>query len=229
MSVGKRAYPAVGLARAVTVAMTMIALSPAREARADEAAVSPSPLVPAAKLTREPVGEKSAVREHLTDGFYGASEVKISAIDGDVSVLGGLSAGWVLARTVAFGLAGYTTFGEVRADDASEAIRRPVRASLAYGGVRIGGFVFTRRPVRLTYGILVGGAGAGLSIEGEPHRTELAPVVEPDVGLQIQLSRGIRAVIAVSYRFVTNTVHEDVGDILMSAPSGTLGFSFGDF
>lgn len=234
MSVDERAYPVAGLVRPLTVALTMIALSLSRErvASADEAAVSPSPVVAAAKLTREPVGETSEVRRHLADGFYGGPEFKLTGVDGDVSVLGGVSAGWVLAKTVAFGLAGYTTFGEISADDASEAFRRPVRAALAYGGVRVGGFVVVSRPLRLTYGILVGGAGVGLSIDGETrrtHRTEAAPVVEPDVGLQLALTRGIRVVLALSYRFVTNDVHEDVGDIRMSAPSGTVGFSFGDF
>jgi hypothetical protein len=218
----------VSLTAIVVIGGTFGSIEP-RLARADEGAVTPTPVVPAAALSSEPVGEKRPGQPTRSPGFYGGPEAKITAIEGSAAVLAGIQGGYMFGDTLVLGASGYMSVTDSPATDAAALLGRPAHIAVAYGGLRVGGVLGARQRLRLTYGLLAGGGVVGLSVSGEPRRSASVPLVEPDVQVEFDLTRFMRIAAGFSYRLVAESAFADAGDVDLSGPAGSVALRFGNF
>lgn len=153
----------------------------------------------------------------------------MTALEGSAALLVGLQTGWVLGETLALGLAGYTTADSTHANEAADRLGRSAYVDLAYGGARVGGVLGARSRLRLTYGVLAGGAIVRLTLPTAMRDDQTAAVIEPDVAVEYDVTRNVRVVTGASYRLTTKPNFAETGALNMSGPAGSFAVRFGNF
>ncbi|WP_146650010.1 hypothetical protein [Labilithrix luteola] len=217
---------ALALALVSTLGLTTLT---ARSAHAEEGAVTPLPVVPAASTSTQSSSEEERPASRAWSGFYGGPEAKVTALEGNAALLVGLQTGWVLGETLALGVAGYTTADSTHANEAADRLGRSAYVDLAYGGARVGGILGARSRLRLTYGVLAGGAVVRLTVPNAARDDQTTAVIEPDVSVEYDVTNNVRVVTGASYRLTTKPSFAETGALNMSGPAGSLAVRFGNF
>ena len=153
--------------------------------------------------------------EH-THGFFVAPGLKYTRIVGDDVLMGGARAAWILDHTLALGLAGYYSFNNVPAPanlQPTGTYRRYL--SFGYGGLLLEYIIGSNHLFHGKVGTILGGGATGgmhhmqccgRSYNGQYYNDQVASVgffaAEPEVDLEVNLSKYARLNIGGGYRFV---------------------------
>jgi hypothetical protein len=201
-------------------ALTVLAAGPLP--RAEAAIGRPEPI-------RVPVGaeepEGAVEREH---GGYGAPELKLTSLAGSAALLAGAQGGWIFDRSLVVGGAAY---GLVSSAPAPERLPRSAGErpdlSLGYGGLHVGGILWSRSVLHLSFGAL---AGAGrVSAGGSAPVGATFMVLEPDLELEWNAARHVRIALGGSYRLIPSTDVSAFDSRALSGPAASLAIKLGVF
>lgn len=161
-------------------------------------------------------------RTTMESGGYGAPELKFTPMASSLAVLMGSQGGWIINHRFIFGGAGYGLVNDVTLDRAGQ---KP-SLTFGYGGFRPGLILGERDDtLHVTTGAIVGAAGVSLG-DGPSAVTW---VIEPDVGVDVAITRWLRVGISGSYRFVGGSEEAKVRFAQLSGPAAGVQFKLGSF
>ena len=208
--------------RITALAATLLAAGPAGAADSLQDPARPVPL---------PIVEEPEDDGRLDLGAYVAPQLKLTSLTSRAALLAGGEAGVVLDHVLVLGAAGYGTLTEV----VSPAALQPPAGgaadlSLGYGGLHVGGVLWSRRPVHVTFGVLAGGGSVRSETDaGAGRRTAGVLVVEPDVEIEVPLGRWVRVSAGVSFRLVEGTDLPSLTSRALSGPAAGVALKVGSF
>jgi hypothetical protein len=171
----------------------------------------------------------------ITNGGYGAPVVKFSDIDGETGVWLGAKGGWIINHQLVLGVAGYGLVSDVKE------VYHTTNHNTRKIGCGYGGFImeYIYKPMNLVHftgGILIGAGGVGhrfLDEDGDDitgnSDADAFFVFEPNVGVELNIARNIRAEVGASYLYTSGAQLSDVEDKDLTSPMGYLALKFGAF
>jgi hypothetical protein len=179
--------------------------------------------------------DETLVRGSMQFGGFGGPTVGVGRIAGETAIFAGGRGGAILGRRFIVGGAGVGLASELF----------PVagfreRLEFGYGGLLLGTVVRPSKLVHLTAGVVLG--GGNVSFERERRAVPIPPiaiaapendrvtVVEPELGVEINITDWMRLDLSGSYRFVGGTDPLGLLDNgRLSGGTGRLAFKFGAF
>lgn len=179
-----------------------------------------------------------------SNGGYGAFSMGYSQIGGRDALVTGARGAFIFDHSFAIGLGGYGFVNNLDYNNYHN-INPDEKFMLAggYGGIFIEPILAGKKPVHLSFPILLGMGGMAL-VENygwgwdwdiDPYHTgheydhDLFFVVEPAVELEFNLARFFRTALYASYRFTSKIeLHETESDVLNGFNFGAT-FKFGKF
>jgi hypothetical protein len=171
-----------------------------------------------------------------SNGGYGAINVGYTQINGKDALISGVRGAFIFDHSFAIGLGGY---GFVNNFDYNyKGVTPEEKFSLAggYGGIFIEPIIGGRKPVHLSFPILIGMGGIALVNNYSwdwgydyTYDDDFFFVVEPAVELEFNLARFFRLALAASYRFTSEIeMYQTDKDVLNGFNFGAT-FKFGKF
>lgn len=154
---------------------------------------------------------------HGRSGFFGAPVIKITRMYDETGLLMGGRLGWNIDGVFSVGLAGY---GWVNDYD-SDSCWFSHEVDMGYGGFYLEGIVGSNKIVHLAAGVLIGA--------GAMSNADTFFVIEPEINVELNITRHFRIGAGVSYRFTSGVDHYNYKNDNMSGVAGTLTFKIGRF
>jgi hypothetical protein len=148
-------------------------------------------------------------------GFYLAPVTKMSRMDGKTAFLAGAKMAWLINHRFAIGFAGYGRIDNVEWDCFHNGAQ--TTEHMGYGGLLLEANVFPLKVLHLNAGLLLGGGavirpddrdavliGHGSRECGRyRYQTDVFLAVEPELNLEINVTRFFALGVGVAYRFVS--------------------------
>lgn len=174
--------------------------------------------------------------EPFTSGGFGAPVLKVTAIDGQTSLFVGGRGGWVINKTFVLGGGGY---GLVTHTPIAGLSRTSLQ--LGYGGGELEYILASDEAIHASFMMLIGAGGAQMHLDSVNsgmnnwERGNLASttffVFEPQVNVEVNLTRWFRIGAGVSYRYTNGanmTVQQaTINDVSLRGVAGVLTLKFG--
>lgn len=170
----------------------------------------------------------------INSGGYGCPIVKISDIGGETGLWVGGKGGWIINHSLVIGGGGYGLVNTINKIQANRTSTRQLAAG--YGGVI---FEYIYQPyniVHLNAGALIGGGGVGHYYKNtndedgwSGHNGDVFFVIEPNVGVEINIARRIRCELGVSYLHTSGVELSDLNDKDLSGLAGYIALKVGEF
>lgn len=174
--------------------------------------------------------------EPFTSGGFGAPVLKVTAINGQTSLFVGGRGGWVINKTFVIGGGGY---GLVTHTPVSSLTSTSLQ--VGYGGGELEYILASDEAIHASFMMLIGAGGAQMhadSLDGGMNNWErgnLASttffVFEPQVNVELNLTRWFRIGAGVSYRYTNGasmTVQQaTINDVSLRGVAGVLTLKFG--
>ena len=175
-----------------------------------------------------PAGPDTLLSGEVTSGGFGAPVVKLTTIDGEVGVMGGVRGAWLIAHKLAIGLGGYWMLTEPSGSGGEAALGD---VHLMYGGLEV---EYTLGWTSLVHGTLIGMVGPGVVHRGDMHDdqgndSERFFAAEAAARAEMNLTRWARLGIGAGYRFVTGSDDPTYGNAALSGPVAMLDLKLGAF
>lgn len=185
-------------------------------------------------------GEQTLFSRELEHGGYGAPVVRFTSIKSESAVLIGGQGGWILNHTLVIGVGGYgivTNHSLLAPLDDGKTITRNM--NLGYGGLFLGYIAGSDRVVHPTIQLLIGGG----TVEPRDRKYDEWDqthnrddddydgffMMEPQAGLEINMTTFMRIELNASYRFVNGIEKYGLTESDIDGLSGSLVFKFGRF
>lgn len=171
----------------------------------------------------------------VTHGGYGGPVVKFTTMTNEGAVLVGGEGGWIINHSLIIGGAGY---GLATVHDAPPALSPPVGRStlqLGYGGPRLAFVIRPHDVVHVTLATLIGGGGYTILTrydaldDHKTHDSQAFFVLEPEVQVEVNLLKFLRAGVGVSYRYIGTESVPGLATSDLSGPSGSVVIKAGAF
>ena len=186
---------------------------------------------------RDP-GPPTLLGERITFGGYGGVDVRYSRVSGQDALLVGGEGALLLNHRLAIGGGGYGLSSLVSGPRSPDGHRTFV--GLGYGGVIVRNNFVNERLVYLSVGALIGAGGVGFFQQIDENEYDLEPldrgmdagaffVVEPSVGIHLNVTRWMRVGASATYRFTRGIDVEGLDDSDFSGPSAGGHVHFGWF
>ncbi len=173
---------------------------------------------PAAAVERE-----TLLPENVVHGFFGGPEARISAINGGANLLLGAKGAWLIDHTYYVGGAGFHTVRDIKDTD----------LRLGYGGLVLGVFREPSKQIHSYIELLVGAGALGEPDNphhsGAVHKRDSVFVVEPAVGVTVNLGQFVTLNSGLSYRMIEGSDIAEVSDSGFSGLSLHVNAMFGRF
>lgn len=172
-----------------------------------------------------------------SNGGYGALNAGYTQIDGKDALISGVRGAFIFDHSFAIGLGGYGFVNNFDYD--YQGINPEEKFSLAggYGGLFIEPIIWGKKPVHLSFPILIGMGGVALINNyswdwGDYDYTyddDLFFVVEPAVELEFNLARCFRLALAASYRYTSDIEMYQTDKNVLNGFNFGATFKFGKF
>lgn len=173
-------------------------------------------------------------------GGFGGTGTYYTDYMGEATALVGIQGALVVNRTMYIGLAGY---GFGRQPDAGmeyvEGAWHGTRFEGGYGGLLLGGMIYSDRVVHGTADVLIGGGGITRVVRDWEHhehddfygeeRTDGFFAVQPMVHAELNVVRWMRVDLGAGYRFVSDVEDFGLENEDVNGPVAGIGFRFGRF
>lgn len=170
---------------------------------------------------------------------FGGVDIKFSEMVSERALLTGAYGGLLVNRRYLLGLAGYGITTEIEFEGMFNEEPRDLNIYGGYGGILIGGMLFSKEVIHVTFPVLFG-AGSLQVVDTDffpnsPNDAEFTIedsafiVIEPAAQLEFNVTERFRVAGGMSYRFVTGSDLENLSDSKLSGSSITLSLRFGRF
>ena len=142
--------------------------------------------------------------------FFGEFDLALTRVNGESVTLAGAFLGLSLNRRFQIGVGGYgnTTMDDVEGEIPKDLYLNPNYQPFGYGGIRLAYAFWSDRVVHLRAALLMG-AGAlekaralTAGSENVSVQTDVFYVLEPELSLQVNLTRSLRYSLGASYRII---------------------------
>lgn len=153
----------------------------------------------------------------LTGGWGGWTSA-ITKFGDDYSLMTGGFGGAEFGKMLLVGGGGYSIVSDVKFDQLT-----PQKFSMSYGGLLLGAGFSNWRAVHPTFSVMGGGGSIALAGEGNDHIF----VVQPQLGIELNVTRWFHLGLEGGYRFVTDTGLPSLSDSQLSAPFAEVRLKFG--
>lgn len=171
----------------------------------------------------------------ITNGWYLAPEVKLNDISGETGVWVGMKGGWIINHSLVIGGAGYGLVSENQKTYFFAPERTRV-INCGYGGFLMEFIMSPRKIAHVTAGVLIGGGGAGhryideyYDYSRDNNLDDAFFALEPNLGVELNISRYIRAEIGATYLYTSGVDLVDLEDDDLSGATGYFALKFGTF
>lgn len=173
------------------------------------------------------------------DGF-GGMDIKMSKIKDDRTLLLGMYGGMIINRNYLLGIGAYglTSSNDFKGTLPGGTDLKKLNLYGGYGGVIIGATLFTKEIVHFSFPVLFGGGSIDV-VDNKfiDHFTNVDVtidksaffVVEPHAQIEINITKRFRIAGGVSYRYITASGFDDLGDTELSGLTSTLSIRFGRY
>lgn len=184
----------------------------------------------------------------MSSGGYGAPEMKLSDVNGKSSLLMGGRGGWIIGHSFVLGGGGYglVTNNRFIYDEVLNGVdtTREYRIDMGYGGLLLEYIAMPQRAVHLTFPVLIGAGGVSLSHKlfdendaeyvddwsnWEYEESAAFFVVEPGIGIELNMTKFFRLELGASYRYINGTNLRRLSDSDLSDFSLNMALKFGKF
>ena len=161
-------------------------------------------------------------------GGFASLDGTVTRLSGETAVLSGAEIAITLGHQLSIGIAGY---GLVNQHVPIRLGGQPVADTLrfGYGGIRVGYRVAPERPLHAGIELLVGGGEVSSRVEGSAADEDEVFVAVPSVLGEANITSSVRAVGAVSYRFVSGVDWPGVGPSALRGVEARIGLRLGRF
>jgi len=165
-------------------------------------------------------------------GGFGGPIYRVTQLSGETMALVGGGGGVLINRRFILGGMGVGGTNHVDAIIGGTPLRGEM--DFGYGGVTLGVITRPSKLVHATYGLMIGGGGISvwpddLRPRNPSDSTEYFGVAEPQVGLELNVTKWMRLGLTGGYRFVFGAEVPKLADDNLSGASGSLVFKFGKF
>lgn len=174
-------------------------------------------------------------------GGYGAGELKLTQLNGELGLMVGGRGGWIINSVFSIGGAGYGLvtnhkISDYYGKDSSAYLR------LGYGGVYLMYINQSDELIHFTVSTLIG-AGSALYTKSwselidhdwnynKSWNREITPffIIEPGIGVELNLTSFMRIELGASYRIVSGVDMTRTKNSDITGPSGNLAIKIGKF
>jgi len=180
--------------------------------------------------------DRTLLRNGIHHGGYGAPESKITSLTGDVALLVGVQAGWIIDKHLVIGGAGYGLVSNHTPVEELQSATGSSRIELGYGGPRVAWIVAPTEIVHLTLGTLIGAGGLDIATKdpgrasGYNHHDSAAFfALEPQAEMEVNVARYVRVAVGGSYRYLGDTGKPGLHASDLSGPAASLAVKIGYF
>jgi hypothetical protein len=159
-------------------------------------------------------------------GGYGAPAVRVGQFNGDVAAFAGVQGGVILNHTLVLGAGGWGLIPSVNVADGA-----PRWVNFGYGGFLVEYTPFWHKLVHPHASVLIGGGGLSYSdtYGWEYGYVDVVFIVEPTVGVELNLTKYLRLAVGGGYRYAADTEFEGLTDDDLRGVSGAAVFKIGAF
>jgi hypothetical protein len=175
-------------------------------------------------------------KRNKRDGFYGAVSMGYSPINNNHGLVLSARGCWILDQWFTIGLGGTALSNSMNYDDVLLDNYTYDKTYMAggYGGFIIEPILAPRKPIHLSFPILIGGGAAALIEEDSqmmPYSNveDVFFVVEPGIELEVNFTKWLRVAVFATYRYTTDIEIKDVRDDALRSYSTGLTFKAGLF
>jgi hypothetical protein len=183
--------------------------------------------------------EETLLTGEITHGGFGGPVVKFTRFDGEFGVLVGGRGGWIINHSFSIGGGGYGLVNSIPGPAEVTSLTEPL-LTVGYGGFEMEYIRHSGKLVHSTVNLLIGGGGAGYhekmeedwNFENDVHDNPTWDsffIVEPGIGVELNVSSFFRIDAGASYRFVSGIEKNDLTNADIGGPSAVLTFKFGKF
>lgn len=167
------------------------------------------------------------IGDDTENGGYGGPVIKFSEIHGETAVLWGGYGGWLINHTFLIGGGAFGLTSEIAVPITSEKLYY----DLGYAGLVLEYINNSHKLVHYTVGALIGIGSVGYDseISKQDYSDDTIFVLEPGIGLELNVSSSFRIVLGVSYLYVDGVKLEGTRAKDLSGATANLSFKFGEF
>lgn len=167
---------------------------------------------------------KTIFKKEKKDGFYGSFSAGYSSIDNKDGITFSARGCWIMDHFFAFGVGG-TSFinelDEIGIGFYSQSDNNNLNLAGGYGGIILEPILLPLKPVHLSFPFLIGAGAAGAFTNYNYFSTYYVDdffwVVEPQIELEVNLTRWMRFAVYGGYRYTSEL---DIKDITKEALRG---------
>ena len=178
--------------------------------------------------------EETLIKGDVEHGGYGGPLVKFGQIHGDLGVAAGGKGGWIINHTFSIGGAGYGFSNDIIVG--KDANGKNLYLHAGYGGFLVEYISNSDDLIHTTYSLLIGAGGANVSLnrmgdipDPEDKSADAFFVVEPEVNLDVNITKWMRGSVGAGYRFVSGVNLPGVSNSDLAGPTLQLVLKFGKF
>ncbi len=164
--------------------------------------------------------ERTLISGPVAHGGFGGPQLMLGQVKGETAVLMGGWGAWLINHTIIIGGGGYGLVNDLPAGQAATGEDRYLKFD--YGGMTLGFIFGSDRLVHLTAHSLIGPGSVGYRYHSWPEEggeedlvQDLVFVIQPTLGVELNVTRFFRIVAGGSYRYVIGG--DDLADIDITA------------
>ena len=156
--------------------------------------------------------ERTLISGPVAHGGFGGPQLMLGQIKGEIAILSGGWGAWLINHTIIIGGGGYGLVNDLPAGPANE----DQYLNFGYGGMVLGFILGSDRLIHLTAHSLIGPGNVGYRHHmmeedwSEDSVNDLVFVIQPTLGVELNVTRFFRIEAGGSYRYVIGT---DLADI----------------
>ena len=170
---------------------------------------------------------------------FGGTDLKVSELVGERSLITGAYGGVLVNRKYLLGVGGYGITTNVEFEGLVGQTIKPLNLNGGYAGVLVGGMILSKEVIHLTIPIFFGAGSVQVSDEyffpNRPNDAEFIieksafMVIESGVQLEFNITEYLRFAAGMSFRYVTGTELDNLNDEQLSGSAIMVSFRFGRY
>jgi hypothetical protein len=177
---------------------------------------------------------RTLLSNDVAHGGYGGPQVKLTALAEQAALLVGGRGAWIIGHSLTIGGAGYGLPTRIDAPQQAQGTATDAALSFGYGGFQVGYIVFPHDVIHFSGSLLIGGGGVSIverrgQSDSQTVDSAALFVLEPEVAMEINITRTIRGVVDLSYRYVSNSGIPGLSSSRLGGPATGAALAFGWF
>ena len=178
--------------------------------------------------------DRTLLSSDVAHGGFGGPQVKVTALAEQAALLVGGRGAWVIGHSLTIGGAGYGLPTRVDAPQQVQGTATGAALSFGYGGFQVGYIVFPHDVIHFSGSLLIGGGGVSIverrgQADSQTVDSAALFVLEPEVAMEVNITRTIRGAVNLSYRYVSDSGLPGLSSSRLGGPATGAALAFGWF